>query len=95
MDYARMREIVHPILQGELGRFGYQDVEIFDEEDSNGFESLGIFVKYGIAATEPEPRVSLKAALAVKQALYRAGEERTVHVYHVLPSDADSLPSEV
>ncbi len=94
MDYERIREIVHPILKQKLGRFGYRDMEIFDEEDSNGFESLGIFAKYGDGATDPEPRVSLEAALAIKQGLYAAGESKTVHLYHLLPSDADSLPSE-
>ena len=94
MDYERIREIVHPILKLKLGHFGYRNMEIFDEEDSNGSESLGIFAKYGDGATEPEPRASLQAALAIKQALYRAGESKTVHLYHVLPSDADSLPSE-
>jgi hypothetical protein len=94
MDYERIRDIVHPILNRELGHFGYRTMEVFDEEDSNGIESLAILAKYGDGAAEPEPRVSLQAALAVKQALYAAGESKTVHLYHVLPSDADSLPSE-
>lgn len=92
LDPAEVREIALPILRDGLGAYGLVDAQVAESVDQDGDPVLDISALYGPGAREPEPRASLKAELAIQQAVFRAGDERTIHLLHILPTDALSLP---
>jgi hypothetical protein len=97
MNLKDVVTLAHQILEPRLKRFGFSGVDVREEEGDSDSETETILIvraKYGEDATEPEPRASLEAEVALKQALYRAGETREAYLLHELPSDAESLPSE-
>ena len=88
----QIQEIAWPILREALATFGLERIAVSEGTDPDGDAVIDVSAIYGAEAREPEPRSSLKAELAVQQAIFKAGDERTIHLLHVLPTDAQSLP---
>ena len=94
LEPERVREIAVRILTKALGSYGFADAKVSESEDTDGEPVIDISAIYAEPAREPDPRTSLKAELDIQRAIFREGDERTVHVLHILPTDDLSLPED-
>jgi hypothetical protein len=87
MTDEEIQQLVTPILQERLGKYGFERAEVKSGLDHDGDPVLFVTARYRMEAPELDATRALEAMVEISDLLRAKGETRFSHLTHFHPDD--------